>query len=361
MNKDSIFIPIAACKERFIEQTIKSALHNAKNPSKIFFGVFNNIVNKKDSLLDNKFLTDNPQIFYSELFTSTPMGVGFARMNASLLQFQDFEYMMQTDAHVLFSKNWDEQIINVFNKIKNENDIDENKIILSAVSPGFWTYDAENPDKILSPSAIRGHLITIDPYNLEKSFDKQIDLGMSVPKFVYTGIQGKVFNETFANFPIAYGSGERIEEEYKEINCVHATFMFSKSILSREIMHDPEDPFHGDQTNYSIRLLSRGYKIFCPKNPFIIGLNKSKIARFDQDFYSTVGTLDEDHDWRVTKNQQHKNSINESGKLYDEKIQINSQKFFNKLINGDYLGYWGAPDSESLKDAKKKINYPEDL
>ena len=46
MIEDSIFIPIAACEERHIELTIKSALTNAKNPEKIFFGVFNNIINK---------------------------------------------------------------------------------------------------------------------------------------------------------------------------------------------------------------------------------------------------------------------------------------------------------------------------
>ena len=99
MIKDSIFIPIAACEERFIEQTVRSALANAENPDNIYFGIFNNILNKEHSLLDNDFLTNHKQIFYVELVTPAPMGTGFARMNASLLQFKNFDYMFQIDAH----------------------------------------------------------------------------------------------------------------------------------------------------------------------------------------------------------------------------------------------------------------------
>ena len=118
MIKDSIFIPIAACEERFIEQTVKSALSNAENPDNIYFGIFNNILKKEHSLLDSDFLLNNDQIFYVELITPAPMGTGFGRMNASLLQFKEFDYMFQIDAHTFFSKKWDTQLINIFNKFK---------------------------------------------------------------------------------------------------------------------------------------------------------------------------------------------------------------------------------------------------
>ncbi len=103
MIENSIFVPIAACEERFIEQTVRSALLKAKHPEKIYFGIFNNIIDKNKSLLSNDFIVNNSQIFYTEIATPCPMGTGFARMNASLLQFKEFEYMFQTDAHTLFT------------------------------------------------------------------------------------------------------------------------------------------------------------------------------------------------------------------------------------------------------------------
>ena len=200
--KDSIFIPIAACEERFIEQTVRSALANAEDPEKIYFGIFNNILKKEHSLLDNEFLLTDHRIFYVELITPAPMGTGFGRMNASLLQFKDFDYMFQIDAHTFFSKNWDTQLINVFNKIKDQENIDEDKLVLSASSGFMWTYYDENPEKVYAVVDYKKEIFEIDPLNLEKNAQDLVNTGMTSLKFVYDGKQNEVFTKNNLGFPV---------------------------------------------------------------------------------------------------------------------------------------------------------------
>jgi hypothetical protein len=337
--EDSIFIPIAACEERFIEQTVRSALANAENPDNIYFGIFNNILNKEHSLLDNDFLTNHEQIFYVELVTPAPMGTGFARMNASLLQFKNFDYMFQIDAHTFFSKKWDTQLINIFKRIKNQESIDENKLVLSACSGFPWTYYEENPEKVYAVIDHEKKIFEIDPLDLEKNAQDLIDQGMTTLKFVYDGVQGRHVAEGNINFPIVYGAGRIKNGHYKESGCVHATFMFSKAKLTREVMHDPEDHFNGDQTNYSIRLLSRGYRIFTPKYPTIAVLDKGFVDK------------DKDHNWRTWQPR------NTGAEYLNTKIN-NSKINFNQIISGEYFGYWGTTDNDSLNKVKQQINYP---
>jgi hypothetical protein len=339
--KDSIFIPIAACNERFIEQTVRSALHNAKHPEKVFFGIFNNITDTTKSLLFNDYITKNSQIFYTELVSVCAMGVGFGRLNASLLQFREFDYMFQIDAHTLFTKNWDERLINVFNLIKTENNIDENKIVLSSTSAISWFNSTEDPYRIMA--GINGkNFIEIDPYNLEEHFLNDIQDGAIKVKMFYDGKQGSALLKENIGFPIVYGERRiNTELEYEETNGVHATFMFSKANLNRDVLHDPEDFFHGDQTNYSVRLLSRGYRIFSPKYPVISCLDK---ARYD----------DKEYDWRHSKDTDETN-----GPYYLNYKNSGDREFFNDIISGRYFGYWGAPDQESLELAKEKIEYTE--
>lgn len=346
MIENSIFIPIAACEERFIEQTVRSALLKAKDPGRIYFGIFNNIIDKNKSLLSNDFIVNNNQIFYAEIITPCPMGTGFARMNASLLQFKEFDYMFQTDAHTLFTQDWDEQLIYYFNKIKNENNIDENKIILSTSSSISWSNFENDPYKIMMKRPGLG-LVEVDPYDLEKNFLPEINRGSVPIEIIYDGFQDTSFYEKNVGFPITYGSSDSEWKdglEYKEVNCVHASFMFSKANLVRDVLHDPEDTFNGDQTNYGIRLLSRGYRIFSPKYPVISCLNKQ----------NEYGVFDKNFNWRAFIYTYDKNAGH-----YIVHKNNKGEDFFRKMISGEYYGYWGAPNKESLRTAKEKIDYPE--
>lgn len=272
------------------------------------------------------------------------MGIGFGRLNASLLQFQKFDYMFQIDAHTLFTKDWDESIIDVFNLIKNENNIDENKIVLSASSSIKWYNFKEDPYKIMSIDD-DNNFFEIDPYDLEKHFLEKIKSGAVKVKFFYDGKQGNVLLNGNIGFPMVYGDRVIKEElQYEETNGVHASFMFSKANLNRELLHDPEDTFDGDQTNYSIRLLSRDYRIFSPKHPVIACLNKQEENKIYDEEYNFRA-------WELSKETP--------ARSYMEYKYGDDREFFNDMISGRYFGYWGTPDKMSLDMVKKKINYSE--
>lgn len=343
--KNTIFIPIAACEEKFIEQTVKSALFNAYNPKNIYFGIFNNILDKKHSLLDNDFIVNNSQIFYTELVSGCPMGTGFGRMNASLLQFKNFEYMFQIDAHTIFSKNWDVLIIEYFNKIKDQENLDADKMVLSCVPPIVWK---EVDGNIYARGANSEEFIQIDPYRMDDYLGESLEMGTVVPKFYYDGFQGTTQISENLGFPIAYGNGH-IKNDYQEIDAIHASFVFSKSNINREVLLDPQDPFHGDQSNYAVRLISRNYRIFCPKFPVIGTLNKFENNPLD---------IKKNYNWRSWRKNNKNGLSRDASSLYFSFKNDKSNVFFSDMISGRYFGYWGSPSIEALKKAKMKIDYP---
>jgi hypothetical protein len=119
--------------------------------------------------------------------------------------------------------------------------------------------------------------------------------------------------------------------------------------MLRDIMHDPEDHFHGDQVNYGMRILSRGYRIFAIKKPLMLTLNKYNKHKVEN---SDEGALiDPEWNWRSQR------KILEPGRRYLYKMQKLSDTNYKSIFNGDYVGYWGAPDIDSLEYAKEKMGF----
>ena len=341
INKETIFVTIAACNEYLIEHTVKSAMSQAGNKERVFFGVFNNILEKEKSLLDNEFFTNNSNIFYAEIVTPAPMGTGFGRMNASLLATQEHDYVLQIDSHTIFTKDWDTKLIENFNNVKEIADTD--KVILSAVPRGNLYYDVSDRDSLFSRDSIFKDygIDKIDPYT--NDYHRFDDYKNSKPELIYNGWQGKFFNEKSVGVPITYGASDFGKEKYPETNCIHASVVFFKYSVIREVLHDPEDHFNGDQINQSLRLLSRGYKIFSMQDPLFLSLDKTRMGQ----------PLDPEWNWKTFI------SLNPVSWQYLNHANNRSQLTYLKIFNGEYLGYWGAPDEKSLSESKKIIKFKE--
>jgi len=350
-TQSTIFITIAACQEYFIEHTIKSAISLSSNPDRVFFGVFNNILDKEKSLIDKDFFNNSTNIFYAELITSVPMGVGFGRMNASLLSTKQHDYVLQIDAHTVFTKDWDLKLIKNFNDISKESGSD--RIILTAIPRGNLYYDIRDRESLFSDDDVfkSDPNTTIDIYN--NNYHKFADLPApyinTKPQIKFDGWQGNHFTKSMVGFPVTYGTENFEADSYVEVNCIHASLVFFKYELIREVMHDPEDPFHGDQVNYALRLLSRGYKIFAIAKPLLLSLDKFAKHKEKNDKPGTV--IDPEWNWR--------SSSPSSGlsKDYLDRVQTLADKRYLEIFSGDYLGYWGATDKESLLDAKNKMGF----
>ena len=315
---ETIFISIASCKEEFLAQTIKSAMHNADNPELLYFGITNMVIDQRDFVSDPVF--DQSNVNCLEVKFKGSLGTGFGRMTASLMANQEHTYLLQVDAQNIFEKNWDTELKNYYKDLLKVCD----KPIISA-SPRRWI---DGPNKEVCLNEEDG--LIVNPYNF-KTTEVFGSLGFRVAE-----IGSKDNDGTFDQYPEIIGSycDWSKGKNFVEHGLIHASFMFTSFSFIHDVMHDPYNPWEGDQINLSFRAGTRGYRMFTIKNAII----------WSKDKFNRRGELVAKDDWRT--------SLRSSVVLYNEKA---SKEFQKKIFSGDYLGYWGAPDKISINKYYKFI------
>lgn len=315
---DSIFISIAACKEKFLAQTVKSAISNAHSPELLYFGISNMVIDDEDFLSDPVFELSN--VNYIETKQKTPMGTGFGRMTASLMFDKKHKYLLQIDAHTIFEKNWDLILKKYYNQLL---DLCDKPII--SLAPQFWA-ENENSEPILfdKPENI------VDPYSLETEATNP-----TLRIVVNYDSNNDKHDGDFENYAFIDGVHHEWQdnEDFVEHGLISAACVFSDFNIIREIMHDPINTFDGDQINFAFRAGTRGYRMFSVKKCFL--WTKTKFRH---------GELISDYDWRLCERSDIRSHY-----------LLESKTFQSKLFNGDYIGYWGAPDKESILEYDQKI------
>lgn len=316
---DTIFISIAACKEEFLVQTIKSAMLNAKNPELLYFGIANMVIDEEDFLNDPIFNKSN--INYVEIKHKEPLGTGFGRMTCSLMIDRSHKYYLQVDSHTIFEKNWDEILKEYYIKLL---DICKKPIITTV--PPMWT---PGPNKEVVLHHYFGKDEEVDPYNFKT--DK-----------TNCSLEIKIKNQKNPlknNKDMEYAYVDWMDYEWENDDVFHehslicAAFVFTDFNYAREIMHDPLNPWNGDQVNMSFRAGTRGYRMFTVKDCFLWSKDGSK------------GFSDgPKYNWRKKA----------SGKIRNFYFP-HSSEFQSKIFSGEYLGYWGAPDKRSIEEYNKRI------
>lgn len=332
-NKKTILITIASCREYYLIHTIKSAILSAKYPERVYFSIFNTVVNPNESFL-NLPQSERPDVlslnnvFYTEFHSPTPLGIGYSRMNAALMYNMDHDFVLQVDAHTIFDKNWDQKIIeNYYVASKYAGD----KIVLSNIPYGF-EYDSSDREKIFWQNDKE-----LSFYNFDSDL---LNARAAMPSIRTNGIDGNGnFDKALLN--IAWVDGGVWNEkhinidgiDFHEGNCVFAAFMFYPFKYLLDLLHYPKDPFYGDQINFSLRLVSRGFRIFHFYKPIFIALTK------------TQEETEAKYQWKEAC-QNHMHAVY---------LQNQASKHHKEIFNGSYYGYWGAPDGDALKMAKNKM------
>lgn len=317
---ETIFISIASCKEEFLVQTIKSAMYNADSPDLLYFGISNMVIDDWDFVSDPIF--DQSNIKCLEIKFNEALGTGFGRMNASLMADRDHDYLLQVDAQNIFEKGWDTELKNYYNDLLKVCD----KPIIST-SPQRWI---EGPNKEVCLHEEDGPVV--NPYDF-KTIQTFSSLEIKIAE------KGSIDNDgTFDNFARVEGSHHDWEkgETFFEHGLIHASFMFTGFDFTRNVMHDPSNPWDGDQINLSFRAGTRGYRMFTIKNCLV----------WSKDKFSRNGKIIAKDDWRTTQ----RGPVS----LYNEK---GSREFQRKIFSGKYLGYWGAPTKESIDEYYKRIGF----
>ena len=224
-NKPTILIHLPAYREPELMPTIKSALENAKHPERVHFGICRQF--HPDDGFDNvdEYRNDNRFKIKDILYTEA-QGLPWARaiINEELLTDED--YICQLDSHHRFAKNWDTTLIKMHKGLEKKG----YKPILAAYLPYYDPYN--------DPSGR-----TMEPWQQQ---------------FVCFYPHGTIFIRP----GLLTGWQEMKEPPMSRFLSGH--FCFARSEWAKEIKHDPDIYFSGEEINLTVRSYTHGYDMFHP-------------------------------------------------------------------------------------------------
>ena len=220
-----IFIQIASYRDPELIPTIKNCLLNAKNPESLVFGICRqyHIDDKFDDLSeyenDERFrIVDVPYL--------DAKGVCWARNMVQQL-YDGEDYTLQIDSHMRFEKNWDETLINMVVDLQKKG---HKKPLLT------------------------GYVSSYNPQN-DPEGRVNVPWRMVFDRFIP---EGAVFflPETIPNW-------ETLTEPITS-RFYSAHFCFTLGVFSKEVQHNPNFYFHGEEISIAVRAYTHGYDLFHP-------------------------------------------------------------------------------------------------
>jgi len=224
-KKETIFVHLPAYRDPELVPTIKSALENAKYPKRIHFGVCRQY--HPEDGFDNldEYKNDKRFNIYECLYTEA-QGLPWARavINEQLMGNQD--YILQLDSHHRFAKDWDVTLIEMHNQREKQG----YKPILAAYLPLYTPFN--------DPGGR-----TMEPWQQQ---------------FVCFYPHGTIFIRP----GLLTGWQDMTEAPFSRFLSGH--FCFARTEWAREIKHDPDIYFSGEEINLTVRSYTHGYDMFHP-------------------------------------------------------------------------------------------------
>ncbi len=289
---DTIFIQIASYRDPQLLYTIKDCLDKAQYPENLRFAIcWQHCDNDtwdhlNDYIYDSRFKIID--IDYKD-----SKGVCWARNLVQNL-YQGETYTLQIDSHHRFAQNWDTTLIEM---LKSLQDKGYHKPLITAYIPSF------DPDN--DPAAR-----VQEPWKM--TFDRFIP-------------EGAVFFLPASFNPTIDKLDEPLMGRFYS-----AHFAFTLGIFSKEVKHDPEYYFHGEEISIAARAFTHGYDIFYPHKVVCWHeyTRKGRSKQWDDDKY-----------WVDRNNHCH----------------LRNRKLFGMdgLVNDIDFGKYGFGDIRSLRDYEK--------
>jgi hypothetical protein len=247
-KKPTILLHLPAYRDPELVPTIKSALENAKYPKRIHFGICRQFSEEDgfDNLdqwrLDTRFkIMDVP---YKEA-----KGLPWARAIINEQLLTDEDYICQLDSHHRFEKNWDETLIDMHSGLE---------------ARGF------NP-------ILAAYLPLYTPFN-----DPQ---GRTMEPWQQQFACFYPHGTIFIRPGLLHGWQDMTEPPMSRFLSGH--FCFARSKWAKEIKHDPNIYFSGEELNLTVRSYTHGYDLFHPHKLVIwhstMREERSGILKWDDD------------------------------------------------------------------------------
>lgn len=219
---NSIFIQIASYRDPQLYFTIKDAFENAEYPSNLIFG----ICWQKDEDETIYEYENHEQVKLIIVPYKKSKGACWARNTLQQLYINE-KYTLQLDSHHRFVHNWDTKLINMYEDLKNTG---IEKPLITTYLPSY------NPDKDPQERCMCPWEIVFK----EKTQDKQV---LFIPSYIQN--YHKLTTPISAKFYSAH-------------------FAFTTGEFVKEVPHDPELYFTGEEMSITVRAYTYGYDLFHP-------------------------------------------------------------------------------------------------
>jgi hypothetical protein len=224
-KKETILLHLPSYRDPELIPTIKSALENAKHPDRVHFGICRQY--NPDDTFDNVDEYRNDERFHiMDVLYTEAKGLPWARAQINETLLTDQDYVLQLDSHHRFAKDWDVTLIKMHNGLEKKG----HKPILA------------------------GYLSLYDPFNDPKG-------RANVPwqqQFACFYPHGTIFIR-----PALLEGWENMTEPAPS-RFLSGHFCFARSEWAREIKHDPDIYFSGEELNLTVRSYTHGYDMFHP-------------------------------------------------------------------------------------------------
>lgn len=231
-NEEKIIVEIAAYRDPELLNTVKSALIQADNPDRISFA----ICYQSDDLTNYNELTKIKNCKIKYLKESEAKGSCYARYLCQQM-IEDEKYIYQIDSHMRFVKHWDNKLIEELLSLNDE------KACISFYPPNCTEEMMKMP---------------LD----DKTFDNPGSGGI-----MYTN----GFRENESRFLAcqSYLISDKQQEILTKNPFISAGNFFSFAKIHKEILHDPEMYFYGDEMPMAIRYYTHGWNNYCGGKSYI--------------------------------------------------------------------------------------------
>ena len=308
-----IFVQIASYRDPELYKTIDSAIKNAKNPNSLVFGVLNQMHEYDQFPLIEEYRNDK-RIKEVKIHHLDSKGTCWARNQIQQL-YNGEEYTLQIDSHMRFEKNWDSEMIKMIKQLQKKG---YKKPLLTGYVSSF---NPENDPAERVP----------EPWRMV--FDRFIP-------------EGAVFF-----LPETIPGWQQLKEPVPA-RFYSAHFCFTLGQFAKEVQHDPDYYFHGEEISIAARAYTHGYDLFHP-HKVLIWHEYTRKGRTKQ--------WDDDKDW-VTKNnishQKNRKLFSMDGEKYDE-VEFGPYGFGTVRTLKDYEKFSGLLfEKRAVQQYTLDKNYP---
>ena len=225
MKQNKIFIQIASYRDAQLLPTIKDCMAKAYRPENLVFCIAwqHSAEDAWDTLTEYE---SDPRFIVIDIDYTESKGACWAR-NMIQQYYDDEEYTLQLDSHHRFVQNWDLELILMLKQLQYKGN---QKPLLTSYLPSF---DPTN-----------------DPAG-RKMVPWKLDFDRFIPQGVIFFLPGSIDNfETLTEpIPCRFYSGH---------------FCFTSGEFCREVQHDPNYYFHGEEISIAVRAYTAGYNLFSP-------------------------------------------------------------------------------------------------